>query len=133
MTSYGTTNENAVAGEFNVTPGAVCDSAEFQEKRNPPLAEESQMHPGDDCDCDSMSDGREKADTTPENLKKIDDVIERESLRSQFHNHPAIATNTNNKPMQHHDDDSNAKLEINTTPLFSANGELEVRYRKSAT
>ncbi|CAD7005316.1 unnamed protein product [Ceratitis capitata] len=31
-----------------------------------------------DYDCDSFSDGHEKTDTTPENLKKIDDVIEQQ-------------------------------------------------------
>ena len=34
-----------------------------------------------DYDSSSLSDGREKADTTPENLKKIDDAVEEEHQR----------------------------------------------------
>ncbi|XP_011194579.2 uncharacterized protein LOC105219898 isoform X2 [Zeugodacus cucurbitae] len=39
-----------------------------------------------DYECDSFSDGHEKTDTTPENLKKIDDVIEQQAQLQQLKN-----------------------------------------------
>ncbi|XP_054735380.1 uncharacterized protein LOC129242644 [Anastrepha obliqua] len=52
-----------------------------------------------DYDCDSFSDGHEKTDTTPENLKKIDDVIEQRQYQQQLKNRSSSHYLSNSQAM----------------------------------
>lgn len=121
------TNANANAGAENVdgrrnfhttierssyesptTPSAYdCDVArklgettlQQQQQQDQQLLDTPTSNCCTDYECDSFSDGHEKTDTTPENLKKIDDVIEQQQHlknRSSSHylsNSQAMASN----------------------------------------
>ncbi|XP_037931247.1 uncharacterized protein LOC119666050 isoform X1 [Teleopsis dalmanni] len=94
-TSPATANSEAVGDEHNTT--TACSVEVMPTKNNSPidhLTTKLAATPLQDLhfdnqycfDSDSLSDGREKADTTPENIKKIDDVIneDRRQKRTAF-------------------------------------------------
>ncbi|XP_017468581.1 PREDICTED: uncharacterized protein LOC108360698 isoform X1 [Rhagoletis zephyria] len=70
-----------------------------QEQQDQQLLDTPMSNCCTDYECDSFSDGHEKTDTTPENLKKIDDVIEQhQHLKNRPSSHylsnsQAIASN----------------------------------------